>query len=177
MRNIIFRGFTVIGGISTVAWVITVLTAKHHQPTWLLLSIGLAAFLVSAIAEVISLRKRLASLRGEVDSVKIQLDREGRRDRLLEILDGLARECQAFDKSTPSPDAYATWLRSGEAAIAQYSNSFATEFAEPDPTMGPARAVLPTMMAIPHRLRRIHDIRRAAMTPGSHLGKGAMDDG
>jgi hypothetical protein len=157
--RIVVRGFVLIGAVSTVVWAVTLFTAKHHQPIWELLSGGLACFLVAALAEVGSLKGRVAQLEG-------RLDREMRRDDLLGVVDRLTRECQNFQGTM---DDFGRWLAQGEHDIAQYSLALATEFAR----QHQREVVGPLIMAIPIRLDKLHDIRRAVMTPGSHLGKGA----
>jgi hypothetical protein len=156
VRTVALRGFTIIGGVSTIIWVVTLFTAKHHRPAWELLSLGLFCFLVSAGVELHKLRQLLA--------------REQRRDDLLAVIDRLTRECQQWQRR-PFPASYREWLDSGEEEIAQFSRPLATEWAQRDIS----EDVGQSFVAIPYRLEKLHDIRRAVMTPGSHLGRGAGD--
>lgn len=153
MRNVSFRGFAILGALSTVLWVVSLFRGKTHPPAWALLSAGLACFLVSSMIEVLGLRRRLAG--------------QNRRDDLLDVVDRLTRRGQVFLQIAPDPHDYEAWFKDGERSLSEFSHALATEWAQPDDG-SPVANVRP-------RLERLHDIRRAVMAPGSHFGRGDLD--
>ncbi len=159
VRRILFTGFALIGGLSTIAWVVTLATSKHHKSIWELLVVALACFLVAALIEVNSLQRDIRR-REARDAFLTTLDEVSQSGRdLLMKLDSIDRE--AHDQFG---DDYLGWCIYAKNRIAAHDPSFAHEFEAPE---DPGKNWLTDHLE--DRLDRLKDISRAVRTPGSHI--------